>query len=131
MIVMSPRSTVTRLVAPRNVVAMTVPTSGPDSLGVSETIVTASGLTSAVTGPGRVELSTSGRSHAADGDRRPLTVAGEPVGEADELGDEGRRRPRVHLGGRRELLDLAAPHHADPVGDGQRLLLVVGHEQRR
>ena len=37
----------------------------------------------------------------------------------------------VDLGGRSELLEPALAHHADPVGDGKRLLLVVGDEQRR
>ena len=36
MIVVSPRSTVTRLVAPRNVEAITVPVSGPESGTVAD-----------------------------------------------------------------------------------------------
>src|ERR1035438_6825501 len=70
-IVVSPRSTVTRLVAPRNVEAITVPTSGPHSPELSDASVTASGRTSATTGPAGVAVSTSGRS-------RPRTVTVPP-----------------------------------------------------
>ena len=55
----------------------------------------------------------------------------QPVVQADELGDERGGGVRVQLARRRQLLELAVAHHADPVGDGQRLLLVVGDEQRR
>src|SRR6202046_4112679 len=72
MIVVSPRSTVTRLVAPRNVDAITVPVSGPESPVLSEARGTASGRTSAVTGPGGVDRSTNGRS-------RPRTVTVDPL----------------------------------------------------
>src|SRR5215467_5297743 len=59
--VVSPRSTVTRLVAPRNVTAMTVPVSGPDpASGACDAMVTASGRTSATTGPSGTSRSTSG-----------------------------------------------------------------------
>ena len=37
--------------------------------------------------------------------------------------------PRVELGGLGELLKPPGPHDADPVGHGQRLLLVVGDEE--
>ena len=50
---------------------------------------------------------------------------------ADEVGDEPRRRPVVDLPRRRELLDPAGVHHRDPVGHGQRLLLVVRHVDER
>src|SRR5258708_11237622 len=70
-IVVSPRSTVTRLVAPRNVEAITVPTSGPDSPELSDASVTASGRTNAVTRPAGVERSTTRRS-------RPPTVTVAP-----------------------------------------------------
>ena len=67
----------------------------------------------------------------------PSTVAPRPsrdlrrrlVVEPDELGDEGRGRRGVQLGRRRELLEAAGVHHPDPVGDGERLLLVVGDEE--
>ena len=60
MTVVSPRSTVTRLVAPRNVMAITVPVSGPASADSPEATVTASGRTRATTGPAGTPLSTSG-----------------------------------------------------------------------
>ena len=44
--------------------------------------------------------------------------------------DERRGRGGVELRGRRQLLEPAGVHDADPVGDGERLLLVVGDEQR-
>ncbi len=51
-----------------------------------------------------------------------------------ELAHEGRDEPGgravVDLEGLAELLDIAGVHHHDPVGDGQRLFLVVRHENR-
>ena len=41
------------------------------------------------------------------------------------------RRTLVELGRRRDLLQPAGRHHADPIAEGQCLLLVVGHEQGR
>src|SRR5450755_1161456 len=73
-IVVSPRSTVTRLVAPRNVTAITVPVSGPESPELSAASVTASGRTSAMAGPGGVPRSTSGRSRPRTVTVLPLTV---------------------------------------------------------
>ena len=49
---------------------------------------------------------------------------------AQELVDERRRRALVDLVRRADLLDLAVAHHHHPVGELQRLLLVVGHEHR-
>ena len=49
-----------RLVAPRNVEAITVPTSGPESSAVSGESETASGRTSAAAGPFGVAASTRG-----------------------------------------------------------------------
>src|SRR5580704_19699525 len=72
MIVVSPKSTVTRLVAPRKVEAITVPVIGPDSPELSDASVTASGRTIAVTGPAGVNGSTRGRSW-------PRTVTADPV----------------------------------------------------
>ena len=55
----------------------------------------------------------------------------EPVHRADELGDERRRGRAVHLRGRAHLLDAAAVHHRDVVGDRERLFLVVRDVERR
>ena len=49
----------------------------------------------------------------------------EAVHGADELGDEWCCRGGVHLARRADLLDPAAGQDGDPVGDRQRLLLVV------
>ena len=49
----------------------------------------------------------------------------EVVHVADEVGDEGRGRPVVDLGGRGELVDPARVHDGDAVGHRHRLLLVV------
>src|SRR5690242_4444221 len=40
---------------------------------------------------------------------------GHEVGAADEVGDEGRGRPLVHLARRADLLDAPAVHHRDGV----------------
>src|SRR3954451_2862491 len=50
---------------------------------------------------------------------------------SDELRDERRGRRAVHLRGRPHLLDPAAPHDRDMIGDGERLLLVVRDVERR
>ncbi len=55
-------------------------------------------------------------------------LGGEEIGLADEIGDEARRGPLVDFRGRTDLQDPAATHHRDPVGHGQRLVLVVRHE---
>ena len=68
----SPRSTVTRLVAPRKVTAMTVPVSGPDSAAASDARLTASGRTSATTWP-------SGTSRSTSGSVMPRTVTSPPL----------------------------------------------------
>ncbi len=54
----------------------------------------------------------------------------DPVAQPDELGHEPAGRVGVELGRGSDLLEPAGVHHADPVGDGERLLLVVGDEQR-
>ena len=51
-------------------------------------------------------------------------------GLADEAVHEGGRRIVVDLAGRADLLDAALVHDDDAVGDFQRLLLVVGDEDR-
>ena len=52
------------------------------------------------------------------------------VHRADELGHERRRRVAVDVLRGVDLLEPAGVHHADAVGDRQRLGLVVGDEQR-
>src|SRR2546422_875331 len=52
------------------------------------------------------------------------------VRDADEVGDEIRARAAVDLLRTAELLDAAAAHDGQPVGERQRLLLVVGHVER-
>ena len=49
------------------------------------------------------------------------------IGLAHEAGDEHVAGRVVEVAGRALLGDHAAVHHDDPVGDRQRLLLVVGH----
>src|SRR5260370_34975255 len=78
-IVVSPRSTVTRLVAPRNVEAITVPVSGPAWPEESDASVTASGRTRAVTDPAGADGSTSGRAPPRAGTAPPLTMPGSPL----------------------------------------------------
>ena len=51
----------------------------------------------------------------------------EEVHVADEVGDEGRRRPVVDRERLVELLDAAVRHHGDAVGHRHGLLLVVRH----
>ena len=62
----------------------------------------------------------------------PVEGRGDPpleqVDVADEVGDVARVRLLVDLGRRRHLDDPAVVHHRDPVGDGHRLLLVVGDD---
>src|SRR6266571_4821236 len=60
-----------------------------------------------------------------------LDVAFNPIGQTYEHGDERRRRSRVNGRRRAQLLQTSLVHHADAVGDGQRLLLVVRDEERR
>ncbi len=53
--------------------------------------------------------------------------AGEEIGTADEVGDEAIAGGVVELALSADLLHLAVLHHHQPVGDRERLLLVVGH----
>ena len=64
---------------------------------------------------------------AAEPRPRALDSARQDVhaGRADEIADEGVRRPLEQLGRRADLHDLAVVHHDDLVGEGQRLGLVV------
>ncbi len=48
------------------------------------------------------------------------------VRAADEIGDEGARRPLVDLARRADLLDPALRQDGDAVGQGERLGLIVG-----
>src|SRR5213594_2984230 len=57
--------------------------------------------------------------------------AGQKIRDADEVSDEVGPRPRVNLLRAPDLLDPAAPHHRDAVGDRERLFLVVGDVERR
>ena len=60
-----------------------------------------------------------------------LDPAVEDVDVAHEADDEGRRGLLEDLGGAAHLLDPALVHHDDAVGDLERLLLVVRHEDAR
>ena len=67
-------------------------------------------------------------------DLPPPVVAGprrDPVDRSDEASDKGVRRLLIELARGRDLLKPAVAHHAHPVGNGQRLVLVVGDEKRR
>ena len=75
----------------------------------------------------------------ADPTRRPAVLAGileardgsrQPVVGADELGHEPRLRVQVDVGLGADLLDPAGVHDDDPVGDRERLGLVVGDVDR-
>ena len=57
-----------------------------------------------------------------------IGCAGQAVGESNERGHGpgGGALVQVLRGG--DLLDLALVHHTDAVGHGQRLFLIVGHE---
>ena len=79
-------------------------------------------------------LSWAGHSHpvAAEREQR-LALAGfdnlrgEDIRVTHELGGEHRRGTTVDLGRRVDLLHAAVVHHREPVGQGHRLALVVGH----
>ena len=65
--------------------------------------------------------------------RRGPAASSLPVEEihlADEVGDERRRRLRVDLVGRADLVDPALAHDDDAVGHRERFLLVVRHHDR-
>src|SRR5690606_20768143 len=55
----------------------------------------------------------------------------ENIGFADKRGDEAGLGHRVDLAGRAHLLNAAAAHHHDPVGHGERFILVVGDVDKR
>ena len=53
-----------------------------------------------------------------------LQVSGHPVHGPDEFGHELRGRVQMEHGWRIDPLDPSAAHEADPIGHGQRLLIV-------
>src|SRR5437773_10884730 len=65
--------------------------------------------------------------HAARFAIEALEHADDAVGLAHEAGDEGVRRTLVKLARPPVLGDAPVVHHDDPVGDRERLLLVVRH----
>src|SRR5215813_8385099 len=71
----------------------------------------------------RVDRGAAGGHLAAD--------AGHEIVDADEIGDEAAPRPLVQLPRGRRLEDEAVAHDRDPVGERQRLLLIVGDVDRR
>ena len=95
----------------------------------------------------RLAEANSGRAHERDGrairrvdgtedPERGLRLASshldrDQIGEAQEPGDERRRRAGPQLGRRRVLRDAAGIDHRDLVGQGQGLGLVVGHVHDR
>src|SRR5438309_210445 len=78
----------------------------------------------------RTIIRSGGPSREGEGNADAADRARSPGG-ADEARDE-RRGGRVVDGlGGIELLQPAPVQHADAIGDGERLLLIVGHEDRR
>ena len=67
------------------------------------------------------------RAHAAAG----IRDAAHEHALADEVGDEAGARPVIQVVGRVPLLDAAVVHDADFVGERERLVLVVGDQDRR
>ncbi len=85
---------------------------------------------------GRTTTSTAPRSATVGREPPELAVdhvavghSGQDVGGAEELGGPPRLGVVVDVLGRAGLLDAAVAHHHDLVGERERLLLVVGHEQ--
>ena len=69
--------------------------------------------------------------HARPADERLGGGAVEHVGGADEVGDEAVGRVLVDVAGLADLFDAAVVEHRQPVAQGQRLVLVVGHDDER
>ena len=63
-------------------------------------------------------------------DARRFHAAAQEIGAADEARDEGVGRTFVEIALRADLLHLAVGHDDQPVGHGQRLLLVVRDHHR-
>ena len=100
--------------------------------GAERCRITASGRIASVTGPGRAPRRGRSSSSRAEPHQRPLAPLLDELGldqvrVADEVGDEEVRRLLVELARRAGLRDAGVRHHDDAVGDGERLLLVVGH----
>ncbi len=74
---------------------------------------------------GQAETRASHQDEPAVGGRDHRSV--DEIRLADELRDESGARRFVEIERRSELLDAAAVHDGDPIGQGQGLLLVVGH----
>ncbi len=55
---------------------------------------------------------------------------GDHIGGADEIGHVGRDGRAIDLFGRADLLETTVAHETDPVGQRQRLLLIVRDEDR-
>src|SRR2546428_1860340 len=81
--------------------------------------------------PGPIDDAIGVHRHAYDADlpqraavyemQRPV----QQIARADEVGNEGRGRLVVDIEGIADLLEDASIHHRDPIGHGERLLLVV------
>src|ERR1700730_17183702 len=69
-----------------------------------------------------------GERHQAPPILRAAVGSLEQIGRAQELGHERRGRALVDGFGWAELFDPALVHDRDPVGNGHRLFLIVGHE---
>ena len=91
-----------------------------------------SGRTSTPTahGSGAGAPSSTAISPSTELDDAVLEPAEQQVPVADEAGDLAVHRPRVEHGGLVALDDRPALQHGDPVGDRERLVLVVGDEDR-
>lgn len=55
-------------------------------------------------------------------------LCGNPVGFTHKIGHKAALRITINLFGRANLLDHAMVHHHNPVGHGQRLVLIVRHQ---
>ena len=131
--------TFTRVTGPRKVCEMTSPSSDV----VAGARAVRAGTSSSVSG--RIEhehpLAAAEPSRRIDRQARAAVVdlaaravddrRLEPVHRPDELRHERGRGRAVHLGRRADLLDPAAVHHGDAIGDRERLLLVVRDVDRR
>ena len=105
-----------------------------EAVGRPAATETSSGRTSSDDLGPRGEASGRRRGDRHPGDLHPVgpaTVAGSSFIEPTKRATKALRRMAVDLGRGAELLEPAVRHHADPIGDAERLLLVVGDEQRR
>ena len=87
------------------------------------------GRTNSHAGPSAMAMPNGGSNRPPATSTRPArTLAGQAVGAAEELVDEGRGRPVVDLPRAADLLDLALAHEDHLVGELERFFLVVGDE---